>query len=629
MKKNIFGKLLCLLMAVGMAFGMTACGGNNGGNTGDGGDKGTECTVTFDMQGHGGTAPDSQTVDKGSHATEPTPAPTDADWNFGGWYKEAACTNSYDFSTETVTANITLYAKWTPKQQQGDQPQPPAQDTSVALTGNVYVVGDSTVCDYERTGSLDDAYLPRYGYGTQLYNYLNCNKSQIINLARSGRSSLDYLKEGDYQTLLAGLKAGDYLIIGFGHNDEKDTDAERFTDANGTYDVAQTAKGPSFAYNLYENYVKVAVEKGATPILCTPVVRYDASGSYTGDKIHATANGDYAQAIKTLGEATNTAVVDLRDITKEIYKADNTAAQYFHKHSGYSGEKPNETPIGRDDTHLNMYGAKRVAYELLKALPADCSLKASVRTNAVCPTYENDFAAAIKADYVQKPYTAPVLGTPIANTATATPAAWYKSAFGDLGGNTKVNNFTFAYTEADGKFTIDNSTTATGKFSSAGDGLGTIFVQIDSGKNFTASASIKLTTPVSDPKNQAGFGMMLRDDMYMNIGKDIVVNSNYIAVGGLGTNAIFKREETALIKESGMSTTINATNTYDVSISRQGQKITVTFSDGTNEYSKDYLDVKMDVKDSEYMYLCLFVNRGFAAEFTNVQFEITGDAGEA
>lgn len=67
-------------------------------------------TVTFDSQG--GSAVDSQTVEEGGKATEPT-APTKTGNTFGGWYKESACTNAWDFATDTVTSNATLYAKWT------------------------------------------------------------------------------------------------------------------------------------------------------------------------------------------------------------------------------------------------------------------------------------------------------------------------------------------------------------------------------------------------------------------------------------------------------------------------------------------------------------------------------------
>ncbi len=67
-------------------------------------------TVTFDAQG--GSAVTEQTVNSGGKPTEPT-APTRTGYAFGGWYKEAACTNAWVFATDVVTQATTLYAKWT------------------------------------------------------------------------------------------------------------------------------------------------------------------------------------------------------------------------------------------------------------------------------------------------------------------------------------------------------------------------------------------------------------------------------------------------------------------------------------------------------------------------------------
>lgn len=67
--------------------------------------------VTFDKNGHG-TAPGSQTIQEGQKVTEPD-APTVAGMVFGGWYKEAGCANAWNFASDVVTADITLYAKWT------------------------------------------------------------------------------------------------------------------------------------------------------------------------------------------------------------------------------------------------------------------------------------------------------------------------------------------------------------------------------------------------------------------------------------------------------------------------------------------------------------------------------------
>ena len=68
-------------------------------------------TVTFDAQG--GSTVASQDVAKNGKVTKPTD-PTRTGYTFGGWYKEAACTTAWNFDTDTVTGNITLYAKWTP-----------------------------------------------------------------------------------------------------------------------------------------------------------------------------------------------------------------------------------------------------------------------------------------------------------------------------------------------------------------------------------------------------------------------------------------------------------------------------------------------------------------------------------
>ena len=66
-------------------------------------------TVTYDTQGSG--AVDSEDVYSGYKATQPADPDKDG-YIFGGWFKEAACTNAWNFDTDVVTGNITLYAKW-------------------------------------------------------------------------------------------------------------------------------------------------------------------------------------------------------------------------------------------------------------------------------------------------------------------------------------------------------------------------------------------------------------------------------------------------------------------------------------------------------------------------------------
>ena len=76
-----------------------------------GGEPTTQYTVTFNANGHG-TAPTAQTIASGGKVTRPSD-PSASGYSFGGWYKEAACTNAWNFTSDTVTGNTTLYAKWT------------------------------------------------------------------------------------------------------------------------------------------------------------------------------------------------------------------------------------------------------------------------------------------------------------------------------------------------------------------------------------------------------------------------------------------------------------------------------------------------------------------------------------
>ena len=73
--------------------------------------------VRFNTQGIG-TAPAALTVIKGSKLTTaqtPVPVAIPTGKSFGGWFKNAACPQPWNNTPDTVTADITLYAKWTPK----------------------------------------------------------------------------------------------------------------------------------------------------------------------------------------------------------------------------------------------------------------------------------------------------------------------------------------------------------------------------------------------------------------------------------------------------------------------------------------------------------------------------------
>ncbi|MFL0270043.1 leucine-rich repeat protein [Candidatus Clostridium radicumherbarum] len=69
-------------------------------------------TVTFDSEG--GSAVGSVQADNDTLITAPI-EPTKSGYTFAGWYKEAECLNAWNFGTDKVTTNVTLYAKWTAK----------------------------------------------------------------------------------------------------------------------------------------------------------------------------------------------------------------------------------------------------------------------------------------------------------------------------------------------------------------------------------------------------------------------------------------------------------------------------------------------------------------------------------
>ena len=169
---------------------------------------------------------------------------------------------------------------------------------------------------------LYTSYSPRYGWGTQLGQYFN--GINIQNLAVSGTSSKSYLDTVQYSHLLQNMKKGDYLIIGFGHNDER-AELGRYTNPNGSVSIVG-----SFQNYLFDKYIQEARERGVTPILCTPIVRRDRGNNYTGESGHITSDvkneegnfsgGDYAKAIKKLGVGKSVPVLDLTARTRDVYE---------------------------------------------------------------------------------------------------------------------------------------------------------------------------------------------------------------------------------------------------------------------------------------------------------------------
>lgn len=95
-------------------------------------------TVTFNANGKDAELPASQRVKQGHLAIEPSAKPTCAGFTFAGWYKDAACTQAWDFAKDVVTADVTLYAKWSAKNDNkgDDAKKDNAPGGQISLSGN-------------------------------------------------------------------------------------------------------------------------------------------------------------------------------------------------------------------------------------------------------------------------------------------------------------------------------------------------------------------------------------------------------------------------------------------------------------------------------------------------------------
>lgn len=509
-------------------------------------------------------------------------------------------------------------------------------DNTTSLSeATIWVVGDSTVCDYgdyvkEASAKITDSsyFYPRYGYGMQLYNYFS-SKITVQNLALSGRSSKSFTSEENYTTLKNGIKAGDFLVVGFGHNDEKSDDTARFADATQSTDTEG-----SFKYNLYNYYVKLATDAGATPILCSPIVRLNNKDDYTGSYAHITSTGDYGKAVVELGEEKNVQVVDLTTITKTIYATlGYDEAIYFHAMtSGSSADTPKLTSV--DTTHINIYGAKRVSYEFAKAISeSSCALKPYVNTaKLTVPTKDADLVKNPSYTYVE--YTA-VDWTKYeaADNFKTITSGWYGTAFGDTGGApAAASNGYYATETSTGVFKVGQTGTSSpkGKIASTSEGYAFCFTPVPVSDNFMITVTAKVLTTAN--VKQAGFGLMLRDDCYVPT-NDKSILSNYVAAAVYASSetaciANFSRESSALKQETenAISALYAVDDTATFTITRTGQVVTVTTVYKSKTYETTYTDFDFVARDNDFMYVGAFAVRGTSIEVTNVTYTKTGES---
>ena len=212
----------------------------------------------------------------------------------------------------------------------------------------LYIIGDSTVKNGDGTGKNN-----QMGWGSVIDPFFDTSKIAIRNHAMGGRSSRTFITEGRWDVILKTLKAGDYVIMQFGHNDGgalDDTARARGTikglgeDSVEIYNPIRKVKEVVHSYGWYmRKYINEAKAKGATPIICSPIPRY----SFTDGKI---SKDSYAKWSKELAEQTHTFYIALNEkIAREYESMDTSKVKSFfpadHTHTNKEGAVLNATKV--------------------------------------------------------------------------------------------------------------------------------------------------------------------------------------------------------------------------------------------------------------------------------------------
>ena len=235
---------------------------------------------------------------------------------------------------------------------------------SVQAKIKILTIGDSTMAEY------DPATTEKVGWGQVFPMFILPDAAAVIDDARSGRSSKSFISEGLWAASKMKISAGDYVLIQFGHNDEK-------TSIEGTGSTINEFKAN---LNVFVTETKAA---GGIPVLFTPVVRCNFSmGKISETGRHITSDGDYPAAVREVAEETGTALIDHTELTRVLVE-------------GYGEAKAlSELYASGDRTHTKMNGAiifaRLAAEELLKQniLSDYLSVAPSLRVN---PSSECDF----------------------------------------------------------------------------------------------------------------------------------------------------------------------------------------------------------------------------------------------
>jgi DNA sulfur modification protein DndE len=209
---------------------------------------------------------------------------------------------------------------------------------------SIFLIGDSTCANKP----VEDN--PERGWGQLLPNYFT-NEVEIQNHAVNGRSTKSFIAEHRWDTVMSRLKTGDFVMIQFGHNDEKFNDTSRSAPAHTLYKE-----------NLIR-FINDVRSKGAIPVLITPVMRrsFDSTGKFVD------SHGDYPAVVKEVGIQMNAPVIDLHKSSEALIVkegVENSKRLFLHiPPHHFKDAKAKE-----DNTHFSEYGAASMASLVCQAI---------------------------------------------------------------------------------------------------------------------------------------------------------------------------------------------------------------------------------------------------------------------
>ena len=201
----------------------------------------------------------------------------------------------------------------------------------------LFLLGDSTCAIKEECAR------PETGWGECFSKYLNPS-FELCNMAKNGRSTEMIIHEGIFFDCFEACSSGDYVIIQFGHNDEKE-DVERHTD-------------PFTSYQDNLNYfIDVALKKGATPILISSIYRRQFIKEH---ELVKNTHGLYPKAMKQVAQKRKVIFIDMNKITYRWLKkiGDKNSKKYFMNFE--ANIYPNYPEGKSDNTHLRYEGARKI-----------------------------------------------------------------------------------------------------------------------------------------------------------------------------------------------------------------------------------------------------------------------------